>query len=65
MIELQLNRDQASILCDALTEWSLCQRDNASYWKDGNRFKQMCLDEALLAESLRDTVRAKMDGEVA
>ena len=64
MIELQLDRDQASILCDALTEWSM-NHMTRSAWERSDAKKQRNIKDALLSESLRDTVRAKMDGEAA
>ena len=63
MIELQINPDQASILCDALTEWSRNHREYSGYFSPAQHLRH--LDEATVAEALRDTVRVLAKLEVA
>ena len=55
------NEDEASLVCDALTEWGRCQRENADTWKAGTAKRQRCLDAARSAEDIRDRLRGPIE----
>ena len=59
MVTLQLDSDQASIVCDALTEWSLCQEEAAG--KATSPKKQRYLREARRADAIHAVLLVKME----
>ena len=59
-IGVELNRDDAAVVCDALTEWGRCQREKARSWKVGTDAQQAHIDEAERAEAISDCVQSKL-----